>query len=616
MKIKIKDVKLILISAALFIASVATCIGGSNQVHFDDFPLDADIDSLEVKLNTLDTQSEDFLHTLIHFVIIKEIIYFSTQSENVDQVSKLVENNKSHYKYSNIADYLVASRYQDTDEYRSYKLLLPVLQKFRHNKDTLGIFNTLNILVNLDLKIGSESNKDGEFDTYLYQDEAFAISKQYSDPYLRLKSYSIYFYNFQDIVLSQDSIDKYLVDAGEIIRQHPSYEYMYFNLYTNLGEYYKGLSQFEKSDSFYEKSLTVAYDYYRQLALFNYGSTFNQSHNHNIDSSIYYLETAFEIDSIQAFKSLEYDLAKSLSQLYYEKGDYQTAKFYDLKQDSIGELMVSLQNEKSILQIQTKNKLDQQNEKTLLLIAQKRNLIIGMILLVLIIVLLLYAVKSTIDIKNIEKREMEFKEQLNTIIIHDLKSPFIAMDRLVENQSISKQDYETLSGYVKNGHRLVNDLLIWSKLKLNKGLGETKKVNVYECLLMISSGYMASMKEKNIKLNLNVDPDLYCTLKCESVKLIISNLLSNSIKHSEASEITIFTEIRNNRIVINLSDNGVGIPSYMESNIRKILYEQNNDVVRSGLGFSIIKSLVKLANAKLEFTTSNTGSSFTLQLNA
>jgi len=276
--------------------------------------------------------------------------------------------------------------------------------------------------------------------------------------------------------------------------------------------------------------------------------------------------------------------------------------------------MVNLQKEKSILQIQTKNKLEYENDRTLLLIHHKRLLTLGILLLVIIIVFLLYAIKSSNELKIIEKREIEFKEQLNTIIMHDLKSPFIAMDRLITNQPISQQDYQSLLGYVKNGHRLVNDLLTWSKLKINKGLGESKVINVYDCLKSISDEYMFGIRQKNISLRLNVDKNLHCKMKCESVKLIISNLLSNSIKHSEASVIVIFTEVKGNRIIINLSDNGKGIPSYMEYNIRKILYEQNNNVIRSGLGFSIIKSLVKMANAKIEFTTNRFGSTFSLQL--
>jgi len=63
MRIKINHFKLSLLSVMLQIVTITLCLGEKSQVLISDFPLNANLDSIEVKLRTLDTKSKDFIHT-------------------------------------------------------------------------------------------------------------------------------------------------------------------------------------------------------------------------------------------------------------------------------------------------------------------------------------------------------------------------------------------------------------------------------------------------------------------------------------------------------------------------------------------------------------------------
>jgi len=167
----------------LQIVTITLCLGEKSQVLISDFPLNANLDSIEVKLRTLDTKSKDFIHTLIHKVIIEETVNFSFNSDNVDHVVNVVYNNKEYRPYTNIADYLVASNFEQIEENKAYEMLLPVLKNFRSNSDTVGIFMTLNILLNLDIKTGSRFSKNDDLDGNKYYNEAYAIAKVSQNPY-------------------------------------------------------------------------------------------------------------------------------------------------------------------------------------------------------------------------------------------------------------------------------------------------------------------------------------------------------------------------------------------------------------------------------------------------
>ena len=84
---------------------------------------------------------------------------------------------------------------------------------------------------------------------------------------------------------------------------------------------------------------------------------------------------------------------------------------------------------------------------------------------------------------------------------------------------------------------------------------------------------------------------------------IIQELISNSIKHSKATELVIYMEQNTTGFVLRYQDNGIGF------NVKKVKE-------KSGIGLQNIKSRVNILNGKLKIeSTPNRGSQFIIRCN-
>jgi signal transduction histidine kinase len=126
-----------------------------------------------------------------------------------------------------------------------------------------------------------------------------------------------------------------------------------------------------------------------------------------------------------------------------------------------------------------------------------------------------------------------------------------------------------------------------------------------------SENFIESLIELCDKLNNLTDSNINHQLKIEKTKLsqekclhlyrIISELLTNAIKHAKASEINIFIgQENNNEILLKVSDNGIGFETNTNSN--------------KGFGLSNIKNRVQQINAKMKMASTTKGTSFEIKI--
>jgi signal transduction histidine kinase len=103
------------------------------------------------------------------------------------------------------------------------------------------------------------------------------------------------------------------------------------------------------------------------------------------------------------------------------------------------------------------------------------------------------------------------------------------------------------------------------------------------------------------------------------LKSLFSNLIQNAIAYSldDTGRVQVSVQVSDQRVLVEISDNGIGIP---EKNLSKIFDEhfRSKDAVAhnpsgSGLGLSIVKEIVRLhgATINVESTVGN-GTSFTV----
>lgn len=192
-------------------------------------------------------------------------------------------------------------------------------------------------------------------------------------------------------------------------------------------------------------------------------------------------------------------------------------------------------------------------------------------------------------------------------ISHELRTPLTAMqgflealqDGLVEEEE-SKQKYLNVM-YQETLHlnRLVDDLTMLIKLE-NKELPLFKTaVDVGEVIDKVAFSFQQEAAEKNISLQLQIDPELPKVLADRHRLIqIVSNLLQNAVKFTQDGKIEVMAVQEAQQVRIDVVDTGIGIAEEDLERIWERFFKsdriRSRNVQGTGLGLVIVKELVEL----------------------
>jgi signal transduction histidine kinase len=227
------------------------------------------------------------------------------------------------------------------------------------------------------------------------------------------------------------------------------------------------------------------------------------------------------------------------------------------------------------------------------------------------------------DQKVIEETVKRFNEELKSlnaskdkffsIIAHDLKSPLSGLlgftEILVEEfNDLQTEEIQEFIGHshqaAKNLNALLENLLEWSRIQIGKIAFEPAEIYVESIFEDIFSLFNQNARNKKIRLEKKVDPDLKALADKNMFKTILRNLISNGIKFTkEGGSIIVSAEGENDFIKISAQDSGVGIS---EENIGKLFRIDGNFTTQgtnkergTGLGLVLCKELVEKNGGKI-----------------
>lgn len=169
--------------------------------------------------------------------------------------------------------------------------------------------------------------------------------------------------------------------------------------------------------------------------------------------------------------------------------------------------------------------------------------------------------------------------------------------------------------------RLVNNLIDVTKFEVGSVKAEFVNLNIVELIENVTLSVLSYAKVKNINIIFDTDIE-ELVIKCDAEKIerIMLNLLSNAIKFTDDYK-TIFVNIASNDewVDIKIRDEGRGIPESMQGLIFKRFVQVDKSLNRrtegSGIGLSIVKSLVEIHNGKILVDSEvNKGTTFNIFL--
>jgi PAS domain S-box-containing protein len=208
------------------------------------------------------------------------------------------------------------------------------------------------------------------------------------------------------------------------------------------------------------------------------------------------------------------------------------------------------------------------------------------------------------------KRLDQMKNDFVHTVSHDLRSPLTAVlgyAELVERVGpLNEQQTEfvhRIQGSVQNITALVNDLLDLGRLEA--GFDTRRETVQIESILEYSLGLLDSLvKKKNIRLVKKIAKEIP-PLRANPIRIrqMIDNLIGNAIKYTpDEGEIDVSLRAEDHQIILQVSDNGPGIPLDEQTRIFEKFYRASNVSETSrgtGLGLAIVKSVVETHHGRV-----------------
>lgn len=229
------------------------------------------------------------------------------------------------------------------------------------------------------------------------------------------------------------------------------------------------------------------------------------------------------------------------------------------------------------------------------------------------------SVQDITDIKRLENMRSQFVAN----VTHELKTPLTSIKgfsetlRYVEDEQIRNKFLDIINKEAERLTRLINDILVLSDIE-NYCRLSVEKFHPYEVIDEII--YIVKKQSDQKSIDVYFDNNYNGTLVGDRDKFyqLCLNLVENSIKYSnENSKVSIITKEVKGKFILEVIDNGIGIPGDDLPRIFERFYrvDKSRSTRGTGLGLAIVKHIVKLFNGEI-FVESKLGegTKFTIKI--
>jgi signal transduction histidine kinase len=449
-----------------------------------------------------------------------------------------------------------------------------------------------------------------------------------------------------------------------VIRKQISYREGVADVLFNMALVFEEQGNFKKALAYHTESLEMEKEFGSDSGLgisYNYlGELLIRMGEY--DEAKKYLEDGEKSAKKTGSKLLLRNNYKYFSELYEKKANYKLALEFRQLYDQIKDSVYSQSNSSKIAEMQALYQLDQKNQELALKESQlkvqqdqikQQNLIITSVTIGIILTTLLTYIsyryfrsirktnreiieqKEEIQAQSeelieanetigrinqsletkVDKRTNELKQaykELDTFFYrssHDFRRPLTTFLGLAEVAKVTVRDSNALELFDKVRETALNLDKMLFKLQSISDLGSQqlvyKEVFVREMINDILDNFEDNMTRKGIYVNVDISVNISFYSYPAMVRIIIENLLENSIFFCRAENPSILIKANRHQgeLMIEILDNGQGIGEEYQSRIFEMYFRANQNSKGNGLGLYIVKKAIEKLHGRIDFNS-------------
>ncbi|WP_432401878.1 ATP-binding protein [Wukongibacter sp. M2B1] len=235
--------------------------------------------------------------------------------------------------------------------------------------------------------------------------------------------------------------------------------------------------------------------------------------------------------------------------------------------------------------------------------------------------------KLTLAVNKLSELEKQQKQFIGNVT-HEFKTPLTSIKAYIDLLEMYPDDQnllETAKVNMKNEtqrlYEMVDKVLQLSVLEKYDFEFHREKVDIQQEILLV----LNSLKGKIDKFGIKIETDLteaYVEADKDSMAIVLVNIMDNAIKYNRTKgNIFVKNYLKDNQVVIEISDTGIGIPEEVVEKIFEPFYTVDKNRSRqsggAGLGLAIVKKHVETQGGSLSLVkTSLEGSLFRISFPA
>ena len=212
--------------------------------------------------------------------------------------------------------------------------------------------------------------------------------------------------------------------------------------------------------------------------------------------------------------------------------------------------------------------------------------------------------------KNLEKMREDFIGNVS----HELRTPISVIkanaetlinNKLIKDDENAKFFTEAISSQSERMKVIVNDLLKISSMEAGEYPISIESLDSFSIVNNLIEGFKPSLEEKKLNVQNNLNEQTRVMADVAALNIILTNFLSNAIKHSPKKGLINIEESYSSKGIIRLSvsDHGKGVPKKYRERVFERFYRidkgRSTKIGGTGLGLSISKNLALMMGYSL-----------------